>query len=144
MQESSAIAPEHKFTLRFLLSEWDQVVDAWQLSSWEEYRDVSRLGRKTRLKEPQRLALWSIFEKVRTRLFDDGAMTEAGMFERLAAHFKNGVASPYDFAVVDEAQDISITQLRFLAALGARRPNGLFFAGDTGQRIFQQPFHGKL
>jgi hypothetical protein len=143
MQESSAIAPEHKFTLRFLLSEWDQVVDAWQLSSWEEYRDVSRLGRKTRLKEPQRLALWSIFEKVRTRLFDDGAMTEAGMFERLAAHFKNGVASPYDFAVVDEAQDISITQLRFLAALGAKRPNCLFFAGDTGQRIFQQPFSWK-
>ena len=140
MKESSAIGPEHKFTLGFLLSEWKQVVDAWQLSSWEEYRDVSRLGRKTRLKEPQRLALWSIFEKVRTRLFDDGAMTEAGMFERLAAHFTNGVASPYDFAVLDEAQDISITQLRFLAALGGRRPNGLFFAGDTGQRIFQQPF----
>lgn len=143
MQGSSASAPEHKFTLRFLLSEWDQVVDAWQLSSWEEYRDVTRLGRKTRLKEPQRLALWSIFENVRTRLFDDGSMTEAGMFERLAAHFKNGVASPYDFAVVDEAQDISITQLRFLAALAAKRPNGLFFAGDTGQRIFQQPFSWK-
>jgi superfamily I DNA/RNA helicase len=44
---------------------------------------------------------------------------------------------------VDEAQDISITQLRFLAALGAGRPNGLFFAGDLGQRIFQQPFSWK-
>src|SRR5690606_5531896 len=31
-------------------------------------------------------------------------------------------------------------QLRFLAALGAGRPNALFFAGDLGQRIFQQPF----
>jgi len=30
--------------------------------------------------------------------------------------------------------------LRFVAALGADRPNGLFFAGDLGQRIFQQPF----
>ncbi len=34
-------------------------------------------------------------------------------------------------------------QLRFLAALGSTRPNSLFFAGDTGQRIFQQPFSWK-
>src|SRR6267154_430943 len=46
-------------------------------------------------------------------------------------------------AVVDEAQDISVAQLRFLAALGAGRPNRLFFAGDLGQRIFQQPFSWK-
>jgi superfamily I DNA/RNA helicase len=42
--------------------------------------------------------------------------------------------------VVDEAQDVGVAELRFLAALGAGRPDGLFFAGDLGQRIFQQPF----
>jgi len=47
---------------------------------------------------------------------------------------------PYDFAVVDEAQDLSVAQLRFFAALGSERPNALFFAGDVGQRIFQQAF----
>ena len=51
--------------------------------------------------------------------------------------------SPFDFAVVDEAQDISVAHLRFLAALGGDRPNALFFAGDLGQRIFQQPFSWK-
>jgi superfamily I DNA/RNA helicase len=30
-----------------------------------------------------------------------------------------------------------------MAALGAGRPNALFFAGDLGQRIFQQPFSWK-
>lgn len=50
---------------------------------------------------------------------------------------------PFDFAIVDEAQDVSIAQLRFLAALGSGRPNSLFFAGDLGQRIFQQPFSWK-
>jgi superfamily I DNA/RNA helicase len=49
----------------------------------------------------------------------------------------------FDYAVVDEAQDISVAHLRFLAALGAKRPNALFFAGDLGQRIFQQPFSWK-
>ena len=50
---------------------------------------------------------------------------------------------PFDFAVVDEAQDLSISHLRFFAALGGTRPNALFFAGDLGQRIFQQPFSWK-
>jgi superfamily I DNA/RNA helicase len=44
---------------------------------------------------------------------------------------------------VDEAQNISVTHLRFLAAMGGERPNALFFAGDLGQRIFQQPFSWK-
>jgi superfamily I DNA/RNA helicase len=44
---------------------------------------------------------------------------------------------------ITEAQDVSIAQLRFLNAIGADRPNSLFFAGDLGQRIFQQPFSWK-
>src|ERR1022692_372682 len=48
----AAIAVEgHKFSARFLLTEWEHVVDAWQLETWESYRDVVRLGRKTRLTE---------------------------------------------------------------------------------------------
>ena len=42
--------------------------------------------------------------------------------------------------VVDEAQDISVPQLKFLAMLASSQPNALFFAGDLGQRIFRQPF----
>jgi len=42
--------------------------------------------------------------------------------------------------IVDEAQDVGVAELRFLAALGAKRTNGLFFVGDMGQRIFQEPF----
>jgi superfamily I DNA/RNA helicase len=50
----------------------------------------------------------------------------------------------FDFAVVDEAQDISVAHVRFFAALGNGRANALFFAGDLGQRIFQQPFSWKV
>src|SRR5207249_5645707 len=59
---------------------------------------------------------------------------------RLASHFAVVKKPPFDFVVVDEAQDLSVAQLRFLAALGEGRPNSLFFAGDLAQRIFQQPF----
>jgi len=135
-----AAHPEAKFTLPFLLSEWHDLVDAWQLVSWEAYRDVKRLGRKTRLPEARRQELWSIFEWVRARLDAEDALTHAGLFSRLATQLATRKQPPFDFAVIDEAQDISVAQLKFLAALGASRPNGLFFAGDLGQRIFQQPF----
>jgi superfamily I DNA/RNA helicase len=130
----------HKFSQHFLRTEWEEVVDAWQLDFWEAYRDVRRLGRKTRLPEPQRAVLWSMFARVRPQLAAQGFITYAGIFSRLAAQLADRTHLPFDFAVVDEAQDVSVAQLRFLAALGAGRPNGLFFAGDLGQRIFQPPF----
>lgn len=142
LQEAADEIEGNRFGLRFLLTEWEQVVDAWQLETWEEYRDVRRLGRKTRLPEQQRRVLWSIFDRVRSGLRAGNLLTTAGMFERLASHFENG-NPPFDFAVVDEAQDVGVAQLRFLAALGGNRPDSLFFAGDLGQRIFQQPFSWK-
>ena len=102
----------HKFTQHFLWTEWSEVVDAWQLDTWEAYRDVRRLGRKTRLPEQQRAVLWSIFDRVRSRLQADGSITYAGMFRRLAEQLANGKRAPFDFAVVDEAQDVSVAQLR--------------------------------
>jgi mRNA-degrading endonuclease RelE of RelBE toxin-antitoxin system len=132
--------PNHKFGNQFLLTEWEQVVDAWQLETWEAYRDVVRLGRKTRLPEPQRQMLWQIFEKVRAGLASRKMITLSQLFTKLAAAIREDQNPPFDFAVVDEAQDIGVAHLRFLAAIGAHRPDALFFAGDLGQRIFQQPF----
>jgi mRNA-degrading endonuclease RelE of RelBE toxin-antitoxin system len=133
-------AGPHKFSQHFLLTEWEQVVDAWQLDTWESYRDVARLGRKTRLPEPQRIVLWSIFERLRTALNSRNMITNSAMFTKLAAAIATGKTPPFDCVVVDEAQDFGIAHLRFLSAIGANRPDALFFAGDLGQRIFQQPF----
>ena len=143
LREASKAVSGHKFNLHFLLTEWEQVVDAWQLTSWEAYRDVARLGRKTRLPETQRVILWSMFERVRSGLKDRGMLTQAAVFTALASALSKSKNPPFEFAVVDEAQDLSISHLRFFAALGAGRPNALFFAGDLGQRIFQQPFSWK-
>ena len=130
----------HRFSAHFLWTEWSTVVDAWQLETWEDYRDVPRLGRKTRLAEKQREVLWSIFSRVRSALADEGWLTEPAMFTRLAAQMAQAAHPPFDFCVIDEAQDVGVAELRLLAALGGGRPNGLFLAGDLGQRIFQTPF----
>ena len=62
------------------------------------------------------------------------------MFARAEELVAGGDARPYDFVVVDEAQDIGIPQLRLLAAMEGEDGERLFFAGDLGQRIFQTPY----
>jgi hypothetical protein len=143
VQEAASAVGGHKFRLHFLLTEWEQVVDAWQLDDWEAYRDVVRLGRKTRIPEARRKVLWSVFERVRAGLRARQLITHAQLFSLLATAISKNKNVVFDFAVVDEAQDISVAHVRFFAALGGGRPNALFFAGDLGQRIFQQPFSWK-
>ena len=144
LRQAAAEVEGHRFSLRFLAGEWRGVVDAWQLKSWEDYRDVARLGRKTRIGGRQREMLWAIFEKVRAGLALRHVMTWADVFGRVTEHLAAGGNAPFDFAVIDEAQDVGVAELRFLAAIGSGRPDGLFFAGDLGQRIFQQPFSWRL
>jgi superfamily I DNA/RNA helicase len=140
LREAASEIPDHKFHQRFLVTEWEQIVDAWQLENLDAYRNVSRLGRKTTIPKKQQAILWSIFERLREKLAARGLITTSGLFTKLAATIAKEKTSPFDFAVVDEAQDLTVAHLRFFAALGGNRPNSLFFAGDLGQRIFQQPF----
>jgi superfamily I DNA/RNA helicase len=134
-----------RFTLQFLFTEWKEVVDAWQLTTWEAYRDVPRLGRKTRISGNQRERLWSIFVVLREKLAQRRLLTWPMLFARLTGRYAQSQQrpfdfAPFDFAVVDECQDLSVSTLRFLAALGKQRADSLFFTGDLGQRIFQTPF----
>lgn len=140
--EAAAPHDEHGFSDTFLLAEWHQVVDAWQITEWEAYRDVPRIGRKTRLPQNRREVLWEIYQDVRRVLDDRGMVTMPAVYAALTTYYTTA-SSPYDFVVVDEAQDVSVAQLRLLAALAGDHPDGLFLAGDLGQRIFQPPFSWK-
>ena len=143
LSDASRSAGEHRFSDAFVWTEWREVVDAWQLDDWAAYRDVARLGRKSRLAEKQRQLLWGMFEGVRANLQKDNLLTESGILARLTEYINEKNRRPYEFTIIDEAQDISVPQLRFLAALGGEEENSLFFAGDLGQRIFQPPFSWK-
>lgn len=140
IREASQSVEAHRFSDRFLVTEWIDVVDAWQLDTWEAYRDVARLGRKTRLGEKQRASLWQIFKRVRADLSERGLATLPEIFASVTKREIEVGTAPADFVVIDEAQDISVSQLRFLSALAGSKADGLFFAGDLGQRIFQTPF----
>lgn len=124
----------------FLYDEWRMIVDAWDVRDGDEYGDLPRLGRKVRMAASRRGELWSIFARVREGLASRGLETGAGLMHRVARSLHQ---TPFNHVIVDEAQDISVPELTLLAAMAGNRPNGLFFAGDIGQRIFRSPFPWK-
>ena len=72
-------------------------------------------------------SVWSVFSKVAAALDEHGLLTEPRLFGRLERQIAKMADPPFEFCVVDEAQDIGVAELRFLAALGAGRPDALFF-----------------
>ncbi|MDQ2079047.1 3'-5' exonuclease [Xanthobacteraceae bacterium Astr-EGSB] len=128
---------------QFVLSEWANVVDAWQIADLDGYAAVPRMGRRARLGARQRESLWPVFDGVRRALDARRLMTPASLFATLTAHYAGRADKPFTHIVVDEAQDLGVPELRFLAAIAPDGPDALFFAGDVGQRIFQPPFSWK-
>jgi superfamily I DNA/RNA helicase/mRNA-degrading endonuclease RelE of RelBE toxin-antitoxin system len=138
--EKAAVGIDARVNMNFLRSEWTHVVDAWQVADLDSYLRVPRLGRKNRLGSKQRERLWPIFAEARSSLETRGFFTDAGVFAAATKFFAARGEKPFTHIVVDEAQDLGVPELRFLLAIAPPDGNALFFAGDIGQRIFQQPF----
>lgn len=140
VEQAASEAGATGFSPRFFLSEWENVVDAWHIDSVDAYADVPRMGRKNRLGSKQRETLWQVFARVREALRQRALFTPAALFQHVTATYATREEKPFSHIVVDEAQDLGVFELRFLAAIAPKKPDALFFAGDIGQRIFQQPF----
>jgi hypothetical protein len=141
--EASRAAAGHKFTTAFLVSEWEHVVDAWQLESWEAYRDVTRLGRKTRVSEAQRAVLWSIFDRVRAKLREKNVITEAGLFGAVAKAIANRKNVLFDYAVVDKRRILASPTSAFLPRSEGAAPTRYSWRETSASASSCSPSHGR-
>lgn len=130
------VARSLSFPVDFLFDEWSLVVDAWDIRERDSYLKLPRLGRKVRMPLARREAAWPVFEALRQDLTRLGKKTDA----QLVHDVRESGDFPFTNVVIDEAQDISVPELRLLGAALGSSENGLFFAGDIGQRIFRAPF----
>ena len=71
--------------------------------------------------------LWATFQQVHTALVQQNLITWAGLLHRITSHLKASETHPFDFTIVDEAQDLGIAELQFLATLGTPRSDSLLF-----------------
>jgi superfamily I DNA/RNA helicase len=91
----------------------------------------------------QRERVWPIFVRTRELLEAQGVNSWPGIFGKVTKHYAERDHKPFTHIIVDEAQDLGVPELRMLAAIADQNPGSLFFAGDLGQRIFQEPFSWK-
>jgi mRNA-degrading endonuclease RelE of RelBE toxin-antitoxin system len=124
---------------RFVEAEWRHVVDGWSIEDQDSYATVPRIGRRNRLGSKQRDAIWPVFQKTREILAERGMLTQNQLFEEVARIYRQKADKPFTHLIVDEAQDLGVSELRMMSVI-ASGPNAQFYAGDIGQRIFQQPF----
>lgn len=124
-----------------LMAEWKYVIQAQGITSWEQYRGASRVGRGRALSIKDRQRIWEVFSRVHQKMKRSREMEYSALCRRLSELLEAGRwTSPFDAVIVDEVQDFGPQELRLIAALaGTGEKTGadrLALVGDSGQRIY--------
>ncbi|HFE46616.1 MAG TPA: ATP-dependent helicase, partial [Nannocystis exedens] len=129
------------FALDFVKAEWQHVIVAQGLMNWPQYRTAKRSGRGKGLTMRERKTLWGLFESLRAELRASNCLDWAAICHQASeALSTDNVEAPFDAIIVDEVQDLSVPELRFVAALSASNPGDLMLCGDPGQRLYAGSF----
>lgn len=124
----------------YLLEELTEVIDARGIETLEAYQATPRTGRSIPLNKTQRQAIWKLRHYFNELLATKGIGTWAQVRNRALALLKSTPQPPlYDAVIIDEAQDLSPTILRFLIQL-CPEPNRLFITADANQSIYGSSF----
>jgi superfamily I DNA/RNA helicase len=137
-QNALQTAPQFGLSAGFYRAEWEDVVQAQNITSAEQYIKAARLGRGTRLSREQKKQVWEVFQEYRTQMNEKGRKEFIDLIRdaRTLIETKQ-LKLPYRSVVVDEAQDMSAEAFRLLRAMVPAGPNDLFIVGDAHQRIYR-------
>ena len=129
--------PELELSDSFFEDEWEQVIQANGVTSEQEYRRVSRVGRGTRLGRSARVKVWPVFEEYRAQLAERGLKEVDDAYRDAATLLKeDATVSGYAAVIVDEAQDMGAQAFSLVRAIVPAGRNDLFIVGDGHQRIY--------
>ena len=122
----------------FYRSEWEQVVQAQNITAADLYLKASRIGRGTKLGRDAKKRIWPVFQEYRAQLNEQGKKEYVDLLRdaRGLIHSK-GLSLPYRAVIVDEAQDMSAEAFRLMRAIVPEGTNDLFIVGDAHQRIYR-------
>lgn len=124
--------------MAFFQEEWARVVQPQSVSSVDEYKKASRIGRGTRLNRQQRVEIWPVFERYRHLLASNYLKETDDAYRDARELIENKPELRPDLAavIVDEAQDMGSQAFMLIRALVPPGPNDLFIVGDGHQRIY--------
>lgn len=125
-----------EFDEEFLYDEYLDVIVYNNNQNVAEYLRQSRVGRSKPLSRRQRMEVWKLKELYENLKRERNAVDRLELFNLAANKLKDVKEKPYTNIIVDEFQDFSNPELRFLRSLVNESRNDLFLTGDPYQRIY--------
>lgn len=137
----------------FVRSEYELVVLGNRITQKAQYLKVRRPNRGVRLSRGQRADVWAVIESYQQQAYIDSTTSFeeklhlAAAILRARAERGDSVAASgeerdaayaVDHVLVDEGQDLTVGHLFLLRALVRKKPNDIFLAEDSHQRIYGQ------
>ncbi len=126
-----------EFDATFLYAEYIDVIVYNNIKEESAYLRQSRAGRTRSLSRKQRMEIWRLVEKYVERKKEEKKVDRLELFNIAANYFNEKETRPFTNVIVDEFQDFSNPELRFLRSLVAEGQNDLFLVGDPFQRIYK-------
>ncbi len=121
----------------FYQEEWRKVIQPQSITTIDEYKRASRVGRGTRLNRVERLKVWPVFEEYRNLLTQSKKKEVDDAYRDVATLLENDTqAFPYQAVIVDEGQDMSTQAFKLMRQLVPEGHNDIFVVGDGHQRIY--------
>ncbi|MBK6965118.1 MAG: AAA family ATPase [Bacteroidales bacterium] len=127
-----------QFDAAFLHSEYQEVILYHAILSPEKYFNQSRIGRGKAITRKQRMEVWSAVEAYLLKKQEEHFLDRAEVFNKLSLYYSMQEIKPFSNVIVDEVQDFSNIELRFIRALVEEKNDDLFMVGDPYQRIYQR------
>jgi superfamily I DNA/RNA helicase len=122
----------------FYRVEWENVVQAQNIASLEEYLAAPRIGRGTRLTRDLKRKVWAVFQEYRAELNQARKKEYVDLIRDARQLLENKkLKLPYRAVIVDEAQDMNAEAFRLIRALVPAGENDIFIVGDAHQRIYR-------
>ena len=127
----------HSEDQRYWRDEIGYVLKGRGLTTYDQYADLQRTGRRRALQPSQRRAVWALYEsyqnELRRRRVHDWEDIILMVEQELR---REPLPEPYTAVIVDEAQDLSCAMVRLLHSLVGNAPDGLTLIGDGQQSIY--------
>jgi superfamily I DNA/RNA helicase/mRNA-degrading endonuclease RelE of RelBE toxin-antitoxin system len=125
----------------YVQEEIHKILMARQVATFDAYLTARRPGRKVRLKEIEKQAIWCVYQTYTQRLKKVGAETwEQARARAEALVVRDAEFQGFDAVVVDEAQDLDPALLRLLLQL-CKTPSRFFITADANQSIYGSGFN---
>ena len=129
-----------RYSATYLLGEMFDVIEVTGLTTEAEYLASPRQGRRSTMSSANRKLIWGLYKALSAKIAEKNLMTWAGLRKRtLKALEESRLKPPYDYLLVDEAQDLSPITIQMLASM-VKTPGSLYVTADANQTLYESSF----